>query len=294
MKTTLAILVVTLSVWSGYGQPTVFPPASQAQVNAGTSANTFVSPKTLAGLGIGPGANSIFVPVMTANTTPYGTAIASSESSSSFAAWMAFDGDITTYWSPSGAATNEWVEYRGTNVVTATAYTVALGAAKRWTLEGSNDHTNYTALDSENVIGGTFALTNKLPYSVYRLRFADPSDAVVNFQVFGPVPGFQGPQGPAGPSGTTTYATSAGSVQTDLRIEIGTQTNYWSPITGWHTNTSWNAAFQNVLNDAALFANTNANASIPIGCEIDLPPCAMYFTTNIVFTCPPRYEQCAG
>ena len=56
MKTTLAILVVTLSVWSGYGQPTVFPPASQTQVNAGTSANTFVSPKTLAGLGIGPGA----------------------------------------------------------------------------------------------------------------------------------------------------------------------------------------------------------------------------------------------
>ena len=150
---------------------------------------------TIAGGGITSSGGSsqveVKVPILTSNTSAdLGQAFASSISSASFAAWKAFDGDAITYWSPSGAATNEYCGYFFSNAVIVTSYSVEMVAQKSWTFEGATTiGGTYTALHQVTAASGTFVFTNAVPYGAYRLRFSDPSIGIKVCQLYGPVAG---------------------------------------------------------------------------------------------------------
>ena len=55
---------------------------------------------------------NVKVPVMTSNTTPEGVCFASSEYSSAYAAWKAFNGSTTGSWSPTSGSTNQYIGYQ--------------------------------------------------------------------------------------------------------------------------------------------------------------------------------------
>lgn len=54
---------------------------------------------------------NVKVPTMTSNTTPSGVASASSEYSSGYQAFMAFDGDDSSRWVPTAGSNTSWIQY---------------------------------------------------------------------------------------------------------------------------------------------------------------------------------------
>jgi hypothetical protein len=119
------------------------------------------------------------VPNMTSNTNPLGTVSASSEWSSSYEAWRAFNAVITTsdYWR-TNTASNEWIAYEFIEPVIVNAYAIqpiaSYGPAS-WVFEAW-DGADYIILDSrtnEPPFGGTrriFVFENSDEYIKYRLR----------------------------------------------------------------------------------------------------------------------------
>lgn len=99
------------------------------------------------------------VPPMTSNTTPSGEAFASSEYSSSAAAWCAFDGDDTTHWYSNDAKNTTFANiYIGYKFVKATKCNVAYIKTKTdvssitFTIQGSNDGSEWSDLTEELTI----------------------------------------------------------------------------------------------------------------------------------------------
>jgi hypothetical protein len=97
----------------------------------------------------------ITIPKMTSNTTPSGSCSASSvESSTTTAAWKAFDGDNDTYWSSNvqGSDGKRWVTYDfGYAVIPQQIYIYndtsnTSKPAWRFSVLGSNDGSNFTTI----------------------------------------------------------------------------------------------------------------------------------------------------
>lgn len=90
------------------------------------------------------------IPVMTSNTAPNGIASASSQASTSYAPWNAFDKNVSSFWS-SNADINPYLQYEFKEPVRIGAYALYSGndtyKPKAWTFEGSNDGATWTVLD---------------------------------------------------------------------------------------------------------------------------------------------------
>lgn len=99
------------------------------------------------------------VPVMTSNTSPSGTASASSVGVGP--AWNAFDDDQTTQWASDVTSFPEWLRYQFPSAKTVRAYGVQASSRPAlsptdFELQGSNDGTAWTTLHS--VAGATWAI----------------------------------------------------------------------------------------------------------------------------------------
>lgn len=131
------------------------------------------------------------VPTMTSNTTPAGTALASNEASSSFAAWKAFDDNSTgtDEWSTSGIQSGTLQYDFGSGITKIITYysilAISLGETdvtlgpKTWTLEGSNNGSTYTTLDTQTTVPAwgigekrTYTISNTTAYRYYRLNIS--------------------------------------------------------------------------------------------------------------------------
>jgi hypothetical protein len=132
------------------------------------------------------------VPIMTSDTTPSGTASASSIYDSTYPAWKAFDGnDESEAWSrwisvyDYGFTTPQWLSYEFTSPRRIDLYYILpeYGSStkdrspKNWTLEGWNGSTWVTLDTRTNILndsvwnaGGLhFSVTNPGYYTKYRL-----------------------------------------------------------------------------------------------------------------------------
>ncbi len=122
------------------------------------------------------------IPTMTGYTAPSGTVSASSEYSG-YPAWQAVDADPAgTGWC-SVAGLPQWIQYQFPSAVVVTAYSMAAlsGYTNRmpsdFTLQGSNDGSTWTTLDSRTGVSGwsgttaqTFSAANTTAYTHYRLN----------------------------------------------------------------------------------------------------------------------------
>jgi len=130
-----------------------------------------------------------FIPDMTSNTAPSGTASASTALSATYAAWKAMDNDNATWWSTTSAGKYpSWLMYDwgvyNTKIIN--SYTVRArdgadqtGAPKTFKLQGF-DGSTYTDLDTRASETGwaageqrTYAFSNTTAYRGYRLYITD-------------------------------------------------------------------------------------------------------------------------
>ncbi len=117
-----------------------------------------------------------FVPTMTGNTSPAGTASFQRDFDCGEAGtqpWKAFDGDDATYWATVQAGTT-WIQYQFTNSFALTAYALKSYNLKQFTLQGSPNGSSWTTLDTqssfiENTLT-TNQISNATPYQYYRLN----------------------------------------------------------------------------------------------------------------------------
>lgn len=116
------------------------------------------------------------IPVMTSDTAPSGVASAISENGGSNPAYFAFTGGLQ-FWISSAAAPG-WIQYQfpTAQIVTAYgAYPTAGGGSSSWTLQGSNNGSSWTVLDTQNNqnfnAGTVIAISNTTAYLYYRLNF---------------------------------------------------------------------------------------------------------------------------
>lgn len=130
------------------------------------------------------------VPTMTSNSAPLGTVTASNEASAAFAGWKAFNDDITgtDEWSTSATAGVGTLQYDfGSGVTKVITYYSIVGrpvgeattnlGPKTWTLEGSNNGSSWTTLDTQTNAANWgagekryYTLANTTAYRYYRLN----------------------------------------------------------------------------------------------------------------------------
>jgi hypothetical protein len=124
---------------------------------------------------------NVKVPTMTSNTTPSGVCSASSTYSSSYSAWKAFDGKISTHWSSTESdSTNAWIQYQFINPVK--IYAVYLNitydsglCCKSASVQASNDGSTFTELLAKQTFPNsstdeyTLLINPTSAYSYYRL-----------------------------------------------------------------------------------------------------------------------------
>ncbi len=95
------------------------------------------------------------IPAMTSHSLPSGTASASTEFSSSWAAWHAMDDTDSTYWSNVAGSVPAWLQYEFINPIVITKYSIRArsdagdGAPKTWELQAW-DGTQWLLLDSRS------------------------------------------------------------------------------------------------------------------------------------------------
>lgn len=123
-----------------------------------------------------------FVPKMTDNSSPAGSAASSATSATAF---RVFDKDPSTDGNLTSASTG-WVSYQATSAKVCDAYWLQASSAtfvnedmpSAWTMEGSNDGSAWVALDTRDGQTGWsggerryFTFENKIAYSFLRLNF---------------------------------------------------------------------------------------------------------------------------
>jgi len=149
------------------------------------------------------------IPKMTSNTLPIGIASASTEYSSSYQAYKAFNGDDTAGWSSSASATNQWVKYSFAYPVIVTLIEgVSIGTASgignsiKFKFQASNDDVTWIDLSEEltqqsgSRWSGTIDLSdNTTAYTNYRVYETNGSTGMVcnKFQLYGYNPAGVGP-----------------------------------------------------------------------------------------------------
>lgn len=125
-------------------------------------------------------------PILTANSTIGGSEFAveaSSESSTTYAAWKAFDDDSSsTYWRPSSSTETQTYTFYNPDKInvteiqykfTSTTYNTTIDS-----IEGSNDNETWTTInrsDSTNSATITSTLSNTSSYKYYRTTFTPKS-----------------------------------------------------------------------------------------------------------------------
>lgn len=172
-------------------------PSRQSDVETG--ATTYTSTKTAcATCSTGQTGPPIgLIPKMTSNSSPSGTASANSEADSWNAAWTAFR-SMGPGWVPVPPLP-AWLRYSFASAQVAVYYTItalwnASGAPGAWTLQGSNNGSTWTTLDTQSVAPGdaptTFPIATPAAYLHYRLNItAVQSGAQIilieGFQLYG-------------------------------------------------------------------------------------------------------------
>lgn len=131
-----------------------------------------------------PSAYNSFVPKMTGLTSPSGTV---SSSGSDTAAWQAFDKNAASDATPTTSATG-WLMYQATSAKICDAYWLQASSGTdfgsqdmitSWTVEGSNDGSSWTAIDTQDGQTGWsggerryFTCDNKVAFTYLRLSFS--------------------------------------------------------------------------------------------------------------------------
>lgn len=130
------------------------------------------------------------VPLMTSDTTPSGTSSASNFVDNSNKPFMAFDHDLNTKWTTTNGITSAQLEYDfgGGNAKVISAYAITgppynstiddqAYAPKTWTIQGSNDNSTWTTLDTRTNVAAwavwerrSYAFSNTTAYRYYRLN----------------------------------------------------------------------------------------------------------------------------
>ena len=129
------------------------------------------------------------VPTMSTNTTPSGEAASSSEFSSNYTSFYAFDhqagmSGVWNSWVSQNGTPNGWLSYHFASAQVVSAYSIrarystdgASNAPNAWTLEGSNNGSTWSALDAKSgqtfSIGQerTFTFANSTAYTYYRIN----------------------------------------------------------------------------------------------------------------------------
>lgn len=127
------------------------------------------------------------------NSDPY-IVSATSEDSFNYGAWRLFDGDDASYWNSNGTCQAVIIKAdfglgnaKKIKKYLVKFYPVITNNPSDWTLEGSNDDSNWTVLDTQTgqaVYAGTtqsYEFSNAVAYRYYRLNVTDgasPSDAM--------------------------------------------------------------------------------------------------------------------
>ena len=96
------------------------------------------------------------VPTMLTNISPSGEAFASSQQSSSVAAYKAFDKDDATWWYPTANANTNYIGYKFENATKVVRVIAKFGSygtfsAKTFTIQGSNNGTDWDNIDTLTV-----------------------------------------------------------------------------------------------------------------------------------------------
>jgi propanediol dehydratase large subunit len=131
---------------------------------------------------------------MTSNTTPSGKCSASSEESSTYAAWKAFDEYDNTFWSEGeggSVGTSAWLQYKFTSNTRVNALDIKMPftRASSITLLASNDDFvtpvtigTLTVPSTDNVLT-RFVVDNEDSYKAYRLVFVKATSGVYTLNV---------------------------------------------------------------------------------------------------------------
>ena len=141
---------------------------------------------------------AVSIPAMTSNTTPSGTASASSEYNTNCQAWKAMDGSDSTQWA-SGSDTKStggtaWIQYDFGYAVRPTVMTYKSAStyrAKTYSLQGSDDGSEFTELSTGTLPNSTDKITVSLNgsrrYRIFRLVLTNKYTASARFftAVFG-------------------------------------------------------------------------------------------------------------
>jgi len=110
-------------------------------------------------------------PAMTSNILPDGIASASSEQSSGYAAWQAFDG-TDTYWMSLANSNLKWLSYQFPTLKVITGYALVGNhlnldmSPDSWLFQGSNDGISWTTLDSKTGQGSILNAGFRQEYSI--------------------------------------------------------------------------------------------------------------------------------
>lgn len=123
------------------------------------------------------------IPTMTSETAPSGEVTASSQSSSTYAGWRAFD-DASGSWQ-AAASTTGWIAYEFASAKTIKAYSIAPYSAStcptEWTFDGWNG-SGWVNLDSRAVSAFSgkivFECSNATAYIKYRLNITAASGTI--------------------------------------------------------------------------------------------------------------------
>lgn len=127
------------------------------------------------------------VPVMTGNSAPYGEASASA-AVGGYNAWKVFDGNNSTFWTPSNSeqVSTSWIRYKFTNPVIVKRVQYVNRSDRTPTLfnfkiQGSNDGTAWTDIfngTNSSTTGGiieSFDINNNTAYLYYGIYFLEPT-----------------------------------------------------------------------------------------------------------------------
>lgn len=146
------------------------------------------------------------IPVMSSNVTPYGKASSSSQFSSSYSAWKAFDNSRFSLWvsKKHGSFTPQWIKYYFEKPIVVHSYSITAQivgltnrSPKSWKLQGKRYHRPWETLDSRSNYDASywnskasrdFNIKYPKKYAEYRLLITYTNGSVVasvaNFKLY--------------------------------------------------------------------------------------------------------------
>lgn len=141
------------------------------------------------------GYTSDLIPTMTSNTTPSGAASADSIFSATFEAWKAMNdtnsGELDCWHSEAAVAFPHYLQYQFTTAKVIQKYTISardtanLHYPSNWTLQGSNNGSDWDVLDTQTSQSfsqaekKTYTFANSTPYIYYKLNITVGENGLV-------------------------------------------------------------------------------------------------------------------